>query len=151
MRFPSLALLAERATQVLRRFPWTLAAGTLAAAAGIVATTKGAGDVWARLAFVGALGLPVTIALTLLAEVRGWPGSLRMAVLVGSAAALALFFLAWPGIEARHDAMRYFQFDPFRGRPRDAYTVGTLRARAAAHDVSPKSSREYAAQGMLTR
>ena len=83
MRFPSLASLAERAAQVLRRFPWTLAAGTLAAVAGIVATTKGADDVWARLAFVAALGLPVTIALTLLAEVRGWPGSLRMAVLAG--------------------------------------------------------------------
>jgi hypothetical protein len=109
MRFPSLALLAERAIQVLRRFPWTLAAGTLAAVAGIAATAKGAGDVWIRLAFVAALGLPVTIALTLLAEVRGWSGSLRMAVLVGSAAALALFFLAWPGIEARHEAIRYFQ------------------------------------------
>jgi hypothetical protein len=109
MRFPSLALLTERAAEVLRRFPWTLAAGTLAAVAGIVATTKGAEDVWTRLAFVAALGLPVTIALTLLAEVRGWPGSLRLAVLLGSAAALALFFLAWPGIEARHDAIRYFQ------------------------------------------
>jgi hypothetical protein len=109
MRFPSLALLAERAAEVLRRFPWTLAAGTLAAAAGIVATTKGAGDVWARLAFVAALGLPVTIALTLLAEVRGWPGGLRLAALLGSVAALALFFVAWPGIEVRHDAIRYFQ------------------------------------------
>jgi Domain of unknown function (DUF4153) len=109
MRFPSLASLAERATQVLRRFPWTLAAGTLAAVAGITATAKGAGDVWVRLAFVAALGLPVTIALTLLAEVRGWPGGLRMAVLSGSVAALALFFLAWPGIEARHEAIRYFQ------------------------------------------
>jgi uncharacterized protein DUF4153 len=109
MRFPSLALLAERAAQVLRRFPWTLAAGALAAAAAIVATTKGAGDVWARLAFVAALGLPVSIALTLLAEVRGWPRGLRIAALLGSIAALALFFLAWPGIEARHDAIRYFQ------------------------------------------
>ncbi len=109
MRFPSLALLAERAAEVLRRFPWTLAAGALAAAAGIVGTTKGAGDVWARLAFVAALGLPVTIALTLLGEVRGWPASMRIGVLLASAAGLALFCLAWPGIEARHDAIRYFQ------------------------------------------
>ncbi len=109
MRFPSLASLAERATQVLRRFPWTLAAGMLAAVAGIVATTQGADDVWIRLAFVAALGLPVTIALTLLAEVRGWPSALRIAVLTGSAAALALFFLAWPGIGVRYDAIRYFQ------------------------------------------
>jgi hypothetical protein len=109
MRFPSLALLAERAAQVLHRFPWTLAAGTLAAVTGIVATTKGADEVWARVAFVAALGLPVTIALTLLAEIRGWPRSLRVAVLLSSAAGLALFFLAWPGIEARHDRIRYFQ------------------------------------------
>ena len=109
MRFPSLALLAEQAAEVLRRFPWTLAAGTLAAVAGIVATTKDADDVWIRLAFVAALGLPVTIALTLLAEVRGWPGSVRISVLLAGAAALALFFLGWPGLEARHDAIRYFQ------------------------------------------
>jgi hypothetical protein len=109
MRFPSLALLAQRAAEVLRRFPCTLAAGTLAAAAGIVATTKGADDVWARLAFVAALGLPFTIALTLLGEVRGWPRRPRILVLLGAAAALALFFVAWPGIEERHEAMRYLQ------------------------------------------
>ncbi|MEP6687095.1 MAG: DUF4153 domain-containing protein [Gemmatimonadales bacterium] len=109
MRFPSLASLAERATQVLRRFPWTLAAGTLAAAAGIVATTHGADDAWARLAAVAALGLPVTIAVTLLAEVRRWPAALRVAVLLGGAAALAAFYLAWPGPDARHEAIRYAQ------------------------------------------
>jgi hypothetical protein len=109
MRFPSVALLAEQAAKVLRRFPWTLAAGTLAAVAGIVATTKDADDIWIRLAFVAALGLPVTIALTLLAEVRGWRDSVRISVLLAGATALALFFLAWPGIEARHDAIRYFQ------------------------------------------
>lgn len=109
MRFPSLASLAERAAQVLRRFPWPLAAGALAAAAGIVATTHGADDAWARLAMVAALGLPVTVAVTLLAETRGWPGGLRAAVLLSGAAALAAFFLAWPGIDQRHDALRYFQ------------------------------------------
>ena len=109
MRFPSLASLAERATQVLRRFPWSLAAGTLAALAAIVATTKGADDAWARVAMVAALGLPVTIALTLLAEVRGWPGGRRVAVQVGGAAALAAFYLAWPGPDARHEAIRYAQ------------------------------------------
>jgi hypothetical protein len=109
MRFPSAAFLAQRAAEVLRRFPWTLAAGSLAAVAGIVATTRNADDAWVRLAFVAALGFPVTIALTLLAEVRGWPGSVRMSVLGAGTAALALFFLAWPGLEARHDAIRYFQ------------------------------------------
>ncbi len=109
MRFPSLAFLAEQATQVLRRFPWTLAAGTLAAVAGIVESTDGPGDIWLRLAFVAALGLPVTIALTLLAEVRGWSAGIRTGVLVAGVALLALFFLVWPGLDDRHEAIRYFQ------------------------------------------
>ena len=71
MRFPSLALLAEHAVAVLRRFPWTLGAGTVAAGAAIVASISGTEDVWARLSFVAALGLPVTVAVTLLAETSG--------------------------------------------------------------------------------
>ena len=35
MRFPSIATLVAHAAAVLRRFPWTLLAGAVAAAAGI--------------------------------------------------------------------------------------------------------------------
>jgi hypothetical protein len=109
MRFPSLAFLAQRATQVLRRFPWTLAAGSVAAGTAIVASTRGADHLWGRLAFVTALGLPVTIALTLFAEVRGWSAGVRVVALMAGVAGLALFFSVWPGIDARHEAIRYFQ------------------------------------------
>ena len=109
MRFPSLALLVEHAVAVLRRFPWTLGAGAVAAAAAIVASNSGADDAWERLAFVAALGLPVTVAITLLAETRGWSAAGRTAAILGALLGLAAFYLAWPGMDRRHNAIRYFQ------------------------------------------
>jgi predicted TIM-barrel fold metal-dependent hydrolase len=38
------------------------------------------------------------------------------------------------------NAMRWFRFDPFRGRPREQCTVGALRARSADWDVSIRDS-----------
>jgi hypothetical protein len=109
MRFPSLALLAEHAMAVLRRFPWTLGAGAVAAAAAIVASSSGTDDAWARMAFVAALGLPITVAITLLAESRGWAAGTRTLTILGGILLLATFFFAWPGIDRQHDAIRYFQ------------------------------------------
>jgi predicted TIM-barrel fold metal-dependent hydrolase len=37
------------------------------------------------------------------------------------------------------NAMRIFNYDPFAHVPKDQATVGALRARAAGHDVSPRS------------
>ncbi|HMA43262.1 MAG TPA: DUF4153 domain-containing protein [Gemmatimonadales bacterium] len=108
MRFPSIATLVEHAAAVLRRFPWTLLAGAVAAAAGIFASTTGANDGWTHLAFVAALGLPLTLALSLLGETRGWGPGRRTGVLLGGIAGLGAFFLAWPGIEVAHEAIRYF-------------------------------------------
>jgi Domain of unknown function (DUF4153) len=108
MRFPSLATLVEHAAAVLRRFPWTLLAGVVAAASGIVASTTGARDGWTRLAFVAALGLPLTLALSLLGEARGWGPGRRTGVLLAGVAGLGAFFLGWPGIEVAHEAIRYF-------------------------------------------
>ena len=109
MRFPSIDLLARQAVAVLRRFPWTLATGFVAAFAAITATVSRADDAWGRLAFVAALGLPLTIALTLLGEERRWTNTLRHAAQVAGLVLLAAFFLSWPGIDRRHDAIRYFQ------------------------------------------
>jgi hypothetical protein len=109
VRFPSLDLLARQALSVLRRFPWTLAVGALAAFSAIVGSLSGTEDAWERLAFVAALGLPLTIALTLLGETRGWSSGVRHLVLLGGLLALAAFFSSWPGIDRRHDAIRYFQ------------------------------------------
>jgi hypothetical protein len=109
MRFPSIATLVEHALVVLRRFPSTLAAGVVAAVAGIIASISGSDNIWTRLTFVAALGLPLTIALTLLAEVRAWVAVRRGAVLAGGIALLAAFYSAWRGIDVTHDAIRYFQ------------------------------------------
>ena len=109
MRFPSVALLAQHAMVVLRRFPWTLAAGGLAAVTANAGIDGEAGDVWARATFVALLGLPVTIALTLLGEARGWSTGRRAITQLVGAVMLGLFFVVWPGIEWRHEAIRYAQ------------------------------------------
>jgi hypothetical protein len=109
VRFPSLDLLARHALAVLRRFPWTLAVAGLAAFAAIMGSIAGTDETWERLAFVAALGLPLTIGLTLLGEARGWPGAVRHLATLAGLLALAAFFLVWPGIDRRHDAIRYFQ------------------------------------------
>ena len=70
MQLPSIIRLAKQSRDVLQRFPWTMLAASVAAAAAIVATTKSADDAWGRLAMVAALGLALTVALTLLAEER---------------------------------------------------------------------------------
>jgi hypothetical protein len=108
VRFPSIATLVEHAASVLRRFPWTLAAAAVAAAAGIVASTSGADDRWARLAFVAALGLPLTLSLSLLGEARHWAPGRRSLALACGVGALVVFFLVWPGIDQSYEAIRYF-------------------------------------------
>lgn len=127
MRFPSLVTLSHRAEEVLRRFPWTLGVGGFTAAAAIVATTHHANAEWARLAMVGALGLPLTIALTLFAEERGWSAPRSAALNLCGLALLGLFYLVWPGPDRKHEAIRYFQLSaglhllvamvPFLGQP----------------------------------
>jgi hypothetical protein len=107
MRFPSIATLVEHAVGVLRRFPWTLTAGVVAATAGIVASTAGADHGWTRLTFVAALGLPLTLALALLGEARHWGPGRRTGVLLGGIAVLVGFFFVWPGPEAAYETTRY--------------------------------------------
>jgi small-conductance mechanosensitive channel len=75
MRFPSVPTLVQRAREVLVRFPWTMAAAIVAAVAAVVATTKSADEQWGRIAMVAALGFPLTVALTLLAEERAGPAA----------------------------------------------------------------------------
>jgi hypothetical protein len=109
VRLPSIVSLIERGRDVVQRFPWTMAAATIAAAAAIVATTKGAGEEWGRLTMVAALGLPLTLALTLLAEERQWTRATAAAVNLAGLAVLALFYLVWPGLDQKYESIRYFQ------------------------------------------
>jgi hypothetical protein len=111
VRFPSIVTLSHRAGEVLRRFPWTLAIGGFTAATAIAATTHHGNHDWARLAMVAALGLPLSVALTLFAEERGWPASRAALLNATGIALLGLFYLAWPGPERKHEAIRYFQLN----------------------------------------
>ncbi|MEA2724010.1 MAG: hypothetical protein QOH59_1781 [Gemmatimonadales bacterium] len=126
MRFPSVLALVQRAREVLLRFPWTIAAGVTAAVALVVVTADPVDAEWARIAMVAALGLPLTVALTLLAEERGWPRRKRAAVNAAGVVLLGLFYLMWPGPEREHEVIRYLQlsaglhllvaFLPFQGQ-----------------------------------
>ena len=109
MRFPSVLTLAQRAREVLVRFPWTMAAAVVAAVAAVVATTKSADAEWGRIAMVAALGLPLTVALTLLAEERRWSRGKSAALNAAGVLLLVVFYLVWPGPERKHDLIRYLQ------------------------------------------
>jgi uncharacterized protein DUF4153 len=109
MRLPSLVTLAERVREVVVRFPWTMAAGVVAAVATIITTTQAADAQWARIAMVAALGVPLTLALTLLAEERGWSPARSAGLNLGGVALLIVFYLVWPGPDRKHEAIRYFQ------------------------------------------
>src|SRR3954447_10992787 len=110
MRFPSVATLAERARAVVVRFPWTMAAGIAAAIFAVVASTQHAQEeFWIRATATAALGLPLSVALTLFAEERGWASVPRAALNLIALLLLGLFFRAWPGPEQKHEAIRYLQ------------------------------------------
>src|SRR5215212_5977703 len=109
MRLPSMVSLIEQSRDVLQRFPWTMLVAAIAAASAIIATSKSADKEWARIAMVAALGLALTVALTLLAEERHWSGPKASALNLAGIGLLVLFYFVWPGPERKHEAIRYFQ------------------------------------------
>ena len=111
MRFPSAAALARRAWAVALRFPWTLAAAALAAFAACMATGASgtSEDDWGRLAMTSMLAVPLTTAITLAGERRGWS---RLATFLGQLAGLgliALFHATWDGPREQWEMLRYVQ------------------------------------------
>ncbi len=114
--------------------------------ASIQANAPGAGHEWERAAFVLVLGLPLSFALSVLAEERHWAGFPRVGPQLLGLGMLGGFYLVWPGMRADVDAVRYFQlsavlhlgtsFLPFlRGRERPGFWqynnllfTGALRA-----------------------
>jgi hypothetical protein len=129
MRLPSFVNLADRVREVIVRFPWTMAAGVLAAIAAINGTTRSGSEdeQWLRIAAVASLGLALTVALTLFAEERGLSPGRRAALNLGGIVLLLIFYLIWPGTDQKHEVIRYFQLSavlhllaatlPFLGQP----------------------------------
>jgi len=109
MRLPSLINLLDRSKEVVRRFPWTMVAGALAGAAAIAATVDHPDPRWVRISMVAALGLPLTLALTLFAEEREWPVTRASLLNLGAVGLLVVFYLVWPGPDRKYEAIRYFQ------------------------------------------
>lgn len=111
MRFPSVAALSERARAVLFRFPWVLTSGAVASAAALVSMDRsGEGEeFWIRLCFTAMLAIPLTVALTLLAQVRRWDGWRKTGLIALGIVGLIWFLLTWPDPEQKHLMIRYIQ------------------------------------------
>jgi hypothetical protein len=151
MRLPSFVTLADRVREVVVRFPWTMAAGVFAAIATVIATKSFADQHWGRIAMVAALAVPLTVALTLLAEERGWSPGRRAAVNLAGVILLLAFYHVWPGPDRKYEAIRYFQLSaavhllvaavPFLGQPETSafwqynrrLFLGILRASVFSH------------------
>ena len=111
MRFPSVTALTERAWIVALRFPWTLAAGALAAAAACVAVDDRGPEAerWTRIAMTAMLAVPLSAAVSLAGERRGWSRAASIALQLAGIALLALFYAGWPGPREQWEMLRYLQ------------------------------------------
>jgi hypothetical protein len=111
MRFPSVTALTERAWAVALRFPWTLAAAALAAAAACVAVGRNGerADQWGRIAMTVMLAVPLSAGITLAGERRGWSRGLALTLQVAGIALLVLFYAGWPGPREQWEMLRYVQ------------------------------------------
>lgn len=109
VNLPSLGDVATTAQRTARRFPLVLAAGVLAAYAGVSLIEGGSEPALTRILATAALGLPLLFALTLAAERHAsdhraeWliPG-VGVAILIG-------FWFAWPQWTTSVRGLRYVQ------------------------------------------
>lgn len=111
MRFPSIRTLADRATVVARRFPWTLAAAVAAAALAIASAESSgvAQERLLRIAVVVALGIAASFAITMTAEAKRWGTGARIGAQLVVAGGLALFHHGWHGPDRIDHAIRFAQ------------------------------------------
>lgn len=124
---PSLGHIADAAARSARRYPLVLAAGIIAAVAGILLLHSDGSDIGAlRLLAVASLGLPLSFALATAAERRARTTVGYWAVAGAGIPVLAAVWLAWSGWTESQQWMRYVQlsaaahllvaFAPFAGR-----------------------------------
>jgi len=108
VNLPSLGTVIMAAQGVLRRFPLVLGAAALAALAAIL-SAEDLGPEWMRdpLLAAATLGIPLSLALKLLAEQRRWPLPARVALGAAATAILVGVWAAWPHWS---DAVRFTRY-----------------------------------------
>ncbi len=107
MRLPSVEHVIGSARATLVRFPFVLAAALAAAVFGVLLADDS--DPWERWFFPATLGLPLLLALALLAERRGWRGGRRVLLGAGGFTVLLAFALLWPRWSEPVAFTRWFQ------------------------------------------
>ncbi len=111
-RFLSLRTLAERAWQTFARFPLPILAAFAAATAATLAVEDIVNeDALIAIVLTASLGIPLLIALRLLAESRAWPLSKRVAAEGIGVLALAAYYLILPAELRSDDYFRFFVLD----------------------------------------
>jgi hypothetical protein len=108
MQLQSLKLLTTSAWSTLQRFPFVLGAAAVAAVGWILGIEYPDQFLYLRLASSAALGIPLFVALALLAERRAWRGAPRAAAEIGGVLVLLLFFLLWSRWPEASGWMRFF-------------------------------------------
>jgi hypothetical protein len=110
MKLPSLQRLTEEAILTARRFPLAIACGAIAAVAGALLVDAGdQEELYLRILYAASLGIPLFVALELLAERNGWTGIAKYGPMAAGAALLLLIYALRPGWSGDVALSRYFQ------------------------------------------
>lgn len=107
MRLPSIQLVTASARATALRFPFVLIAALAATVFGVLLADES--DPWERWLFPAMLGLPLLLALALLAERRGWSAQRRTLLGLGGILLLLAFALLWPRWSETVAFTRWFQ------------------------------------------
>jgi hypothetical protein len=107
VRLPSIQFVITAARAALVRFPFVLFAAVAASVFGLLLIEDD--DLWQRWFFPATLGLPLLLALALLAERRGWSAIHRALLGLGGILVLLAFALLWPRWSEDVAITRWFQ------------------------------------------
>jgi len=108
VKLPSVDHLVREGRAAARRFPLALACALTSAGAAVIAVGGSDEEPWIRLVAAASLGLPLFIALALVAERLGWTRGRAWAVRGVGLAVLVAFYWRWPVWSGEIRTIRYF-------------------------------------------